>query len=867
MRDTIVAGFSSDDIEAEREAVRINMVAAVPESARDVLYRLSLVMGRFDRGLALKIADVPPPIDRAGELLDGLIGPWIEVAGKGALRVSPLAANAGKGMLTSEAQQTIHAAIAVQMLSKRRIDAVDADWILMHGLLGGEDRSLFRLARAILTVDSKTVELLRDHLIVFPLLQTDRPIFPANSAVSLMLRLAQFKLVAAREDKEQIAGCAEALLREANEGTGEVAKLFEGLALASILNTVGIASFVPNWVELLQRFKMNVEAIPILEDFKTATERASKEIGQTFYGVLFSIGSAQVRSVRRLEEIIADLDRLADSDRATWFESFKPADWSLLVNPPWTVERRRNELNPGDAAERYLGIALLAQKWSYPALAIQCHIARAVMFDEYLDEERKGLAALDQAVRAFGEDVEIFRAKARIFWRRGMYREAVTIMRRIADVVGSGSPVDRAFAMRQAAISAAKMDDWAQAEAWFGDAESAAGASGVDDMRTMAVGLEADRAVALLQGGNAEAALRTMASCLTRLVDINPESSLHAAYCHRVVRHTVLWMDSEIDKRGTLIDGKAIEMLPGACSNPEPPASITDLPLGHLDVAWYMLAKAEISSGRNVGIAQLLRSKLKDGPILVMETQLRTRRVTIDIHNSDSAGFAGHLLDYLSAMQYLHVHHRASRDSFDPVTPQRGEIQTLATTELAQPFITEVAEDAIFAFGVSVAFRGAGDLSPELQRNLAEVLGGGFPGKVLVDKWRGIDAARTSLNQAASDPIMLIHSGAHMEPRTVWIIGFRLFQRIRQSAFRSVLAPSLKNWMLREWRRITSQETFRLSRPMQTVPEIEACLKEGEKSEALIASILLRSADAVGALLSGDVEKLLEEATNDDGGG
>jgi hypothetical protein len=138
-------------------------------------------------------------------------------------------------------------------------------------------------------------------------------------------------------------------------------------------------------------------------------------------------------------------------------------------------------------------------------------------------------------------------------------------------VVGRDSPVDRAFAKREAAISAAKTNDWAQAEAWFGEAERAAAASGTNDMQAMAVGLEADRTVALLQTGNVEAALQTMASCLTRLAKINPEESLRAAYCHRVVRHTVLWMASEIEKPEMLIDGKPIEMLPGTCSNPSLP--------------------------------------------------------------------------------------------------------------------------------------------------------------------------------------------------------------------------------------------------------------------------------------------------------
>jgi hypothetical protein len=85
------------------------------------------------------------------------------------------------------------------------------------------------------------------------------------------------------------------------------------------------------------------------------------------------------------------------------------------------------------------------------------------------------------------------------------------------------------------------------------------------------------------------------------------------------------------------------------CSNPEPLASIK-VPLGPLDLAWYMLAEAEISSERDVSIVKSLHSKLKDGPILFMELMLRNRWITIDVLNSDSAGFARHLLDYLAGV-------------------------------------------------------------------------------------------------------------------------------------------------------------------------------------------------------------------------
>jgi hypothetical protein len=764
-------------------------------------------------------------------------------------------------MLTGDTQQAVHTAIATQMLAQRRIVATDASGILMHGLLGKDSSSLFMLAYGVLTAEEKAAELLREHFFMLPLLRTDQPIFPTHPVVSLMLRLAQFKLLAAGDDANKIADCVDSLFREVSEVKDvQLRTVLDGTALASVLNTIGIASSVPQWVALLHRFKVSVDTNPVLNYFKESTIEASQGTGLTFYGAVFSVGIGQLPSVKRLEEILIDLDRLSDADRSLWLES---ADYPLLVNPPWVAEQSRNELNAADAAERYQRMALMTQKWGLRALAIQCHIARAIMFDEYMEDEMGARAALDETVAALGEDVAISRARARVFWRHNKHHAAIEIVRDIAHLIGRDSPIDRAFGLREAAISAAKTNDWAQANVWFGEAEKAAAASGTPDMQTMAVGLEADRAVASLESGNVEEALQTMASCLKRLSNIDPDESLRAAYCHRVVRHTVLWMDSKIDKRETLIDGKPIEMLPGTCSNPEPPASIAELPLGPLDTAWYMLAEAETSYGHDVGIVESFRSQLKDGPILLMEVTLRNRRITIDVLNSNAAGFSQHLLDFLAAMECLRGRAQSVRTS-SALAPLRGEVPSLSGAELANPMVEALAVDGLIAFGIASALQGNPDPAIELQNNLMEVAGKNYPGKVIVDKWRGLDVPLAAPDNVVSEAIAVLRSGEYLTPRQLWEIGLRLFEKIRQSNFRQLLAELLANWLQKQWKRVIADETFQLSRPMQTVPAIEASLAESKKSEAFVASLLLAAAEAVGSPLGTEYEALLREVASED---
>lgn len=86
----------SGDVEAERLATRRQLVAAVPDDAKALLYRVSLMIGRFDRPTVLSLAALNPPIAAPGEQLDLLVGPWIEQFPQQHLRVSPLLSNAGE---------------------------------------------------------------------------------------------------------------------------------------------------------------------------------------------------------------------------------------------------------------------------------------------------------------------------------------------------------------------------------------------------------------------------------------------------------------------------------------------------------------------------------------------------------------------------------------------------------------------------------------------------------------------------------------------------------------------------------------------------------------------------------------------------
>lgn len=325
------------------------------------------------------------------------------------------------------------------------------------------------------------------------------------------------------------------------------------------------------------------------------------------------------------------------------------------------------------------------------------------MLDEYLNDSKAALKVIDQAIAEFGPATLLLRAKAKIYWRRDDHPNALIILQSIADQVGAGNSVERAFALREAAISAAKCDDWRLARQWFGEAQRSAASTKADNMEVMALGLGADGAVAALMDVDASSGLRGLGEALAGLPSINAEASVPAAYSHRVIRHAVLRALNKISKTEVKISGEAIAIVPGCCSNTEPHPSIKDSPLASLDSAWYFLAEAEIAARINLGIADSLYSRLIGGRIPLMEHSLRRRRAQNAIEDSHAERFVQCLARYVDATVFMAAEAARWRENFDPANPPRGEIPVC---DLSGAVAEGAAVDAILAFGMCAVYAG-----------------------------------------------------------------------------------------------------------------------------------------------------------------
>lgn len=847
----------SDDVEAERMAARRQLVAAVPEEAKALLYRVSLVVGRFERNTVLALAELAPAIQSPGEQLDLLIGPWVEVYAQQLLCVSPLLANAGQEILTISEQTAIHRAVAEAYTANGVLDVGKADAAFLHGLFGKSEKALSILAYAILSAEPLVRARLSEWITGIRLHRTDQPIFPTKIGLSILLRIAQILLLAhGKRRPDDIQKCWEALEKEVASTPAEVRTHLEILALGKLLPDMALAAQLPDWIGKIFRLAKLMES-----DRRLAASFSKPVPGivkPTIVGMLFLTQVSGIRTVKLLKGVFDRLDTLSKAARARLLSNAAsmPSDYSLLISHPWLEEHRTGSIDWKASATLYLEMAKLAQKWCIPKLALRCHIARGVMLDEYAQDPDQALVALKEAEEVLGSDPILSRARAKIYYRRKDHATALKLLRDSAEKVARNDWVEQAFMFREAGISAAETGDWIEAGRWFRAGYDAAAKASTEGMALMAVGLIADQGVALFKSGDLPGALHLMSGALSALGRFDPHASNKEAYCHRVIRHAALCINIETTGKPSMINGEPTVIVPGMCSNPDP-SDITGLPLGHIDIAWYLLAEAEVAGDAGSAIRDTLRSRLDGKAIPTLEIALRELCARKAILACNAPAFLAALRPFVQAILALR-RAGASFGAFSAESPIYGELDELTDEAFGQPEAQSIAADSLLAFGISASLQGRDDAIKDLNaltvssdldqslRNLTAGMAGDLEIRDFVEGRLAIEIAKVA------------KQGEVLQPDEVFVSGLQMIQRIQVSSLRSHLAPLLAKWLRARWSYAIVEQTFLLRNPATNEAAIKRMLSMEDTSIQYCANFLLVIAAAATTRLAASFREYLE---------
>ncbi|WP_107311012.1 AAA family ATPase [Burkholderia metallica] len=854
------AAGSNPDVEAARSAVRRRLAEVLQDEPRRLLYRVSLLIGRFSRSLAVHLATIAPQLDVPGERLDILVGPWIDDLSNGQLRNSPLVANVGRDTLAPDEQVSVRRVAVQQLTSGNDLDVRQADAVFVYALEGRLQSELLKFSMAVIASRARECRRLAAWLPSLRGMSTDFEVFPESPILSVALRLAQLLLVAQTNDAcgvRSVWHALERLLHQTRQRPFD--SNLEYIALFKVLISTSLAGVLPNWFGALRRLDELAESSRELRSIVDNVESSApqKNDGKvSLIGNLFILHATNAQTVNDQVQLFNALDLLDRPSRERYLgeASQMPSDYALLVNASWLSEVKNESLDWSGAAASYAVMASQAGRWGYPQLALRCYVAQSIMLDDYGAQEQAALDVLARAEQETGPDPVISRARAKIHFRHRRHEDALASFAEEAVGFAQGDPVERAYLCREMGISAAETGNWTSATVWFGRSREAASKTLSKTMRPMEIGLHADEALAAYRGGATARAVSMYGEVLELLGTLDGDASTKGEYCKRVVRHGLLWLFGQTTGHALEVDGTPPVMVPGMCSNPEPPESIRSLQCASMDVAWHLQAAIE---GRHLGVATAnanLAQRLNGKAVPALEITTRHELVASALAHMDVDGFMGQFRPWTASLAYLAEHSEELRKG-DLVHPTYGTVPPAGVAQLDTPPIQRQIEDAILTFGMFAAMNRRRDALQELCRLLV--------GKSGTDAGRELIAVMLNDGGAVEDVCIFVCRAVHtvithdaLTPDQLFGVTVRFVQAVRQSSFSTVVLRAFVPWARAAWHRAI-ENRFSIRNPKITIPLIEAALLVDSLELATVADILLAAEGAVSVRMASELREML----------
>lgn len=862
----ILAGMDpqqpAEEIVNEKASVRRRLIDELDQNALALVDRLSLIGLRFDRQMALAISDEAPIISNAGDALTELMGPWVEKIDHNFLRLSPLLMGAAQENLQPEQIKNIHGRAADEIMRRSPIEGSLLGQAFLHALAGERDYALARLAMLPVLVEQDQRKFVANELFALQHFRTDRLIRPSNPHVSVFLRLGQFRVCAEHKEWNLAEQVALRLVEEAEAlPADQMRDATTAFVITLILSEQQLPRPIPGWFKLLGKYMDTLANAtgPLADELRSRERDVSASMGLRINQFLFIFQSTRRSKIADLSELFSDLDATpaALRDELLLALDDNQGGFSTLVGNAWLGDAELGTLDARGAAQELQRLAELAERWGQTRLSLECIVAQSVMIDEYAEDPDGALRVIEDAENRLGRKVPLLRQRAKVLHRRGDHAGSLAVMRDLGDGLSEQDFIEQAFAYRSAGISAAELGDWTEAISFFSKARSAL-VKNDGDIRPMATGLLGDIAACEVHKGDIKSAIENIKLALEELAAAEPATMPDQLYTRHLIGHVPTWMDHELF--GTKEIQLSNSLAPGKCSQPEPIPAVLDRPLYPLDVCWYQLARVEKRADVDAGVRSSIKCWPNSRKIAALEIVLANDDLQSAIRSRNLDEFVDLIFVEISAMAEMAAKSgqfraeglmNASKGTFPLLTAEQHETQ--------QAF--SIIAIGVFSFALSC---------------------------VLAEDWEGFDAlinlSDTRLDREAAfqrviaelkgtsssstDNILVLSKYLHqlragedqLTPRELFTIQCRLLHWLSTSNDSRGLYTRFSAFVRNSWRRIIDNQSFLLSSPMSSGPQLERALEsEIDSSFSYAARVLLAANEAVGSPLSQDFRSLISD--------
>lgn len=850
----MAAIFGSDEaINQTKDEIRRRLLHELPENTRLFAYRLSLITSTFDSHLAKAVAEIPVALSAPGELLDSLVGPWIDKIGSNEFQLSPLLSGSGPAQLGTSDLQNVHAAIANALIRDHTIDSRRMDQLVLSGLAGKAQGALMGFVMATLTENAEKLPLLAANCITLTMLRTDRQIFPGNARLSLQLRMIQVLFCLAESSSEKFREMLQAFEDELGDLDDEGGSATLRMALGGkLLLMPQLAEAYPEFPELI------VSTVECAKELGINSEYDFPGEEDGYSGIKMGMGPAlfiqQMTNIKHFEGLTRTLRSLAELSTEDRRALIPPRD-SIRFNPEqivksiWVKAKEKADYDSAKYCQNCLAFAQIFADLGERDFAIAAYVTAAVICSEEEDKHDNALAMLDQAQQKFGPDFAIGRAKAGIYFTSKDYQRQLETIEPILPEMMEEGWIERTYLFRETAIAHGHRGDWDKCFERFDEARHFASKAKIEQMSLMEIGLQADSAVALWNGGNISAALRTINGTLTRIESIDPSSGFRQRALLRLVRFTGFWMYAEFKNLKQRIQNVEADMVIGCNSNPNPHSGLDEMPIGPVKMIKYLLAQIDIATGQKAGIWRDEVSRFSDQEaVLSLECTLFIDVFLESLKSGSPEGIVEFGPRYIDATHAFNQgaiaekeigeleNGRLPRVSADIWETERANL----TRQVAVFMLNAIASQQADRIGQFLLLNGASD------RPLLDP----FEAKRLEDGNAGASSASQSTFGAVGALQTSLAHGTRPVVPTLFMTSLRLLDAMRMSDGFVTCVEFVANWAFEKWGEAIREERFRFSTPLLAEQAIYKALHCPERDLSSLGRLILAAYPYVGVSLS-----------------
>jgi hypothetical protein len=854
MKTWVSRGMKNPDVEAEREVARRRLLAELAPDVLAFLARTVRIYGTFDRALGVAVGAAAPALTAPGLALDQLKGHWIERVYLGRLRSSPLVAGLDTEMLDADALKALDLAIVTHIMTRTSVEADLLDTAFYHAWLAGDESWVNWLVQQVIQTNDEDRPKLASLMPMFRGAQVD-PAFLVNRPYpKILLRLAQHLLQSAIGTDAEIAESAQSLIDHLDrvvEEDSETRQSLAGIVLMKLLFDPYGYGRIPSWFDHLQRFARfthdDIEA-------RRITDRLAARADADPIGYLFIAHAARLPGVAALAGLFDALDALAPDARHPWLEAMNEPSVALamIVDNAWLNETRRDEFDARATAAAFARFGSMAIEWQALTLAGRCFRSQALILDEYVKDHDAAYAALDQATARLPDNFDIERERGKIAWRADDYAKAYRILRGLEHRYSDVGGVEAAFALREAAISAAHIEQPFEAARLFDKARDFALESAGGKPSPLSIGLAADAAAARFGAGEEAVAVRSMATVLEDLVGIDPKERQTAHSVHLLAKHLVLWMRDKHEPM--LVDDAPPFYPPGAASNPDPNPALVDLPVTPFGPPWMLLARVALRAGvppeEIIAWPGLIAAR-EDADL---DTMVRYDLLDHAIESGNLDDFRRFLVPAIEGFVYSEGRRAAGWD-YDPLNVSKSSIIALSPTALGEGSARRYLRDA--ALAQSLVAMTVADRAPDhhLATRTALIDAAGFDA---MPEWgEGAPEDPRDHQQTIARALLIMGRGASHSVEDLFVAHVRLLEWSRNSNHKKVATRALAKRVRLDWSAIVKNRRALLVMPIANAPALEAALFSGDNDARFIARVLLAAEPAVSVGLGDEMRALL----------